>query len=104
MKRQFLPIEALSAWTRFNGVSFDGIEVRRLRTEDGVDKGSAVIATRSRPAKTRELGNDDVNEPEILMHIPADLVLSLSLVETYAKSDRYLREVLDAAGEFGKVS
>lgn len=103
MKRRFLPIEALPAWTRLNGVSFDGIEVRRLQTDDGVDKGSSVIATRSRPAKQRVLETGKVDEPEILMRIPADLVLSSELVETYAKSDRYLREVLDTVGEFGKV-
>ncbi|EFW21028.1 hypothetical protein D8B26_002704 [Coccidioides posadasii str. Silveira] len=103
MKRQFLPIDALSAWTKLNGVSFEGVEVRRLHTEDGIGKGSAVFATRSRVAKDFVPGqNQGAAEPEILMSIPADLVLSLNLVDTYAKSDMDLREVLDAMGEFGR--
>ncbi|EEP79720.1 conserved hypothetical protein [Uncinocarpus reesii 1704] len=103
MKHQVLSIDALSAWRRLNGVSFDGVEVRRLHAEDAVDKGLAVVATHNRVAKEFiPGGNAGAAEPEILMRIPGDLVLSLDLIDTYAKSDRYLREVLDAVGEFGK--
>ncbi|WEW56812.1 hypothetical protein PRK78_002267 [Emydomyces testavorans] len=103
MKRRFLPIEALSTWAKLNGVSFDGVEIKHLQTEDGVDKGSAVVATRNRVAKDFALQSEEAG-PEILMRVPADLVITLDLVETYAKSDRYLREVLNAVGEFGKTA
>lgn len=103
MKRQFLPIGALSAWAKLNDVGFHGVEVKQIQTDDGVDKGSAVVATETREPK------DTVSSPEeiealTLMKIPSDLVLSLERVETYAKSDRYLREVLDSIGGFGMVS
>jgi hypothetical protein len=38
------------------------------------------------------------------MTIPRDLVLSRERVELQAKSDNYLRELLDALGEVGRVS
>lgn len=98
MKRQFLPIEALPAWTKLNGITFHDIEVKRIVTDDGIDKGASTVTTCVKESK------EDSPEPEILMVIPPDLVLSLDMVHTCAKSDRYLREVLEAVGEFGKVS
>lgn len=98
MKRQLLPIEALPAWIKLNGISFRDVEVKRMVTDDGIDKGAAVLTTCAKESK------EGSSEPEILMAVPRDLVLSLDLVHTCAKSDRYLREVLEAMGEFGKVS
>lgn len=102
MKREYLPIEALPIWAKLNGVAFHGVEIKRLRTEYGVDKGSAVIATSKKTAKA--LVEGDEIAPEILITVPRDLVLSLELVETWAKSDRHLKEVLDAVGDYGRVS
>lgn len=98
MKRQLLPIEALPAWTKLNGVRFNGVEVKQLVTDDGIDKGASVVTTCVKEAK------EDSPEPEIMMVVPPDLVLSLDMVHTCAKSDRYLREVLEAVGDFGTVS
>ena len=103
MKRQFLPIDALTAWAKLNDVRFNGVEVKQLKTEDGIDKGSAVIATESREPRDIVSTPEDV-EALTLMRIPPDIVLSLERVETYAKSDKYLREVLDGIGGFGMVS
>lgn len=100
MKRQCLPIEALPAWARFNGITFNGVAFQRFRSEDGTDKGSGVVATETK------FGGDPENEdtgPEILITVPRDMVLSLGLVESYAKSDRYLKEVLEAVGDHGRV-
>jgi hypothetical protein len=47
--------------------------------------------------------SSDETEPPILLEIPSDLVLSLETVQNYAKSDRYLHEVLEAVGNFGRV-
>lgn len=98
MKRQLLPLEALPAWIKLNGISIHGIEIKRLVTNDGIDKGASTVTTCVLESK------EDSPEPEVLMVIPSDLVLSLDTVHTCAKSDRYLREVLEAVGEFGKVS
>ncbi|KAL2004113.1 hypothetical protein VTN02DRAFT_6577 [Thermoascus thermophilus] len=101
MKRQFLPIEALPAWAKLNGITFNGVAFQRFRSEDGTDKGSGVVATESK------FGGDPENEdtkPEYLITVPRDMVLSLGLVENYAKSDRYLKEVLDAVGDYGRTA
>lgn len=100
MKRQYLPVEALASWARLNGVTFHGVAFERTRSADGTDKGSAVIA------KEERNNGDPASEesrPEILIRVPQDLVLSLSLVDNYAKSDRYLRQVLEAVGDYGRV-
>jgi len=95
MKREFLPVEALPPWARLNGLSVSDVAFRRLQAEDGTDKGSAIVATEAK-------GNGDMPS-DVLLRIPSDLVLSLEAVDAYAKSDRYLREVLEAVGDFGKV-
>jgi hypothetical protein len=100
MKRQYLPIEALPAWTRLNDITLHGVAVEHFRSTDGTDKGSAVIA------KEEKYNGDPASEesrPEILIKVPPDMVLSLPLVDNYAKSDRYLRQVLEAVGDYGRV-
>ncbi|GAB1193592.1 hypothetical protein APSETT444_002813 [Aspergillus pseudonomiae] len=101
MKREYLPIETLSAWTRLNGISVDGVTFRKLRTEEGIDKGCAIVATGEKGNQSSETGESDA---EALLRVPSDLILSLRLVENHAKSDRYLREVLDAVGDFGRIT
>ncbi|KLJ13394.1 hypothetical protein EMPG_11645 [Blastomyces silverae] len=102
MRREYLPIDALAAWARLNSVQFHGVEVTQLQTEDGVDKGCSVVATVKKSAP--EFDPEAPAEPEILMTIPPDLVLSLELVETCAKADRHLKEVLDTMGEFARTA
>lgn len=100
MRREFHPIDALPAWARLNGVSLSGIAFRRLQAEDGTDKGCAVVATEEKSNGDPE---SDDSRSEILLSVPSDMVLSLESVEIYAKADRYLRDVIDAVGEFGRV-
>lgn len=108
MKRQYLPIETLPAWAKLNGVIFNGVEVKHLYAEDGSDKGSGVVVTSEKlildGEGTGDAECDDARQPGVLINVPHDLVLSLELVDTCAKSDRYLKEVLDAAGEYGRVN
>ncbi|KAE8353641.1 SET domain protein [Aspergillus coremiiformis] len=101
MKRDYLPIETLSAWTRLNGIAVNGVAFRKLRTDDGIDKGCAIVAT----AEMSNDGSETEGEGlQTLLRIPSDLILSLRSVENHAKSDRYLREVLDAVGDFGRTA
>ncbi|KKZ62771.1 hypothetical protein EMCG_02881 [[Emmonsia] crescens] len=102
MRREYLPINALAAWARLNSVEFHDVEVTRLQTEDGVDKGSAIVATAKKSAQ--KFDPEVQAEPKILMTIPPDLVLSQELVETCAKADRHLKEVLDAMGDYARTA
>jgi hypothetical protein len=98
MKHGYLPIESLPAWQRLNGIVGQGITIQKVGSDEhGADKGSAIIAT-----EAMRSSQDDAT-PIILLQIPAGLVLSLENVHNYAKSDRYLRDVLEAIGDFGRV-
>lgn len=93
MRRQTLPITALPVWAQLNGIDFHGVGIERL-VDHGIDKGSAVVAR-------RELSRKEENER--LMLVPKDLILSLEAVGNYAKSDKHLREVLEAVGDSARV-
>lgn len=98
MKREYLPIESLPAWQRLNGINVYGIAIQKVGSDEhGADKGSAIIATEANTSSE----NDE--EPKTLLQIPSDLILSLETVHSYAKSDQYLRDVLEAIGDFGRV-
>lgn len=96
MKLEYLPLGALLAWLRLNGVVTNGVAVQRLESaESETDKGNAILATTE--------NSNDPDDQQTLLQIPRDLVLSLESVHDYAKSDRDLREVLEAVGDFGRV-
>lgn len=98
MKRDYLPLETLPAWQRLNGIVLSGIAFQKLGSDEhGADKGSGIVATESKSSSEND------TKPEILLQIPFDLILSLETVQNHAKSDRYLRDVLEAIGEFGRV-
>lgn len=97
MKREYLPLGALLAWLRLNGIVANGVAVQRVGSaESETDKGNAILATADNP-------NKDPDDQQTLLQIPRDLVLSLESVHDYSKSDRDLREVLEAVGDFGRV-
>ncbi|KAJ5135509.1 uncharacterized protein N7515_004787 [Penicillium bovifimosum] len=99
MKREYLPIESLPAWQRLNGITVHSIAIQKVGSDEhGADKGSAIIATEATTS------SEDDAAPKILLQIPSDLVLSLENVHNYAKSDRYLRDVLEAIGDFGRTA
>lgn len=98
MKREYLPLGSLSAWLRLNGVVSNGIAIHQLgSSESGTDKGNAIVAT------AEKTSHESDAQPQVLLQIPSDLVLSLDTVHDYAKSDRELREVLEAVDDFGRV-
>ncbi|OAX78546.1 hypothetical protein ACJ72_07145 [Emergomyces africanus] len=103
MRREYLPIDALAAWARLNSVEFHDVKVTRLRSEDGNDKGSAIVATAKQTSQELNPGAQAAH-PKFLMTIPPDLVLSLDLVETCAKADRHLKEVLEAMEDFARTA
>ena len=92
MKRDSLPIESLPAWVRFNGIKANGVAFQNLVSP----RGTGIVASQDQMS-------DYETAPPILLEIPSDLILSLETVHNYAKSDRYLREVLEAVGDFGRV-
>jgi len=88
-----LPVNTLHSWAVLNNATFDGVTFGPLPGFE--DHGSTVIAK-------RRLTGDDTTSP--LMIVPRDLVLSKERVHEHAKYDRDFREVLDALGDFGRVS
>ncbi|KAG5298558.1 SET domain-containing protein [Histoplasma ohiense] len=102
MKREYLPISALAAWTRLNCVEFHDVEVTQLPAKDGVDKGCGIVATAKKSAG--DLDPEAEIEPQVLMTIPSELLLSLELVETCAKTDRHLKVVLDSMRDYAMTA
>jgi hypothetical protein len=107
MKREFLPVEALHTWAKLNGIEFHGVAVQRLKYDKpgAADRGSAVLATEPRSHDAKRVDDRDpaITSEETLIKVPPDMVLSLKVVEDCAKSDKWLREVLYAVEDFGRV-
>ncbi|KAL4895845.1 SET domain protein [Aspergillus ambiguus] len=101
MKRDNLPIESLSLWTKLNNISVDGVAFKKVQGGDGIEKGSAIIATADIPKASSTSDSADLGA---LIKVPADMVLSQQLVENHAKADQYLRDVLEAVGDFGRTA
>ncbi|KAL5339880.1 hypothetical protein BJX70DRAFT_362723 [Aspergillus crustosus] len=99
MKRENLPLEALIPFARLYGVSLRGVTFRRLRADDGTDKGGAIVATENRHSE-----DDESPERDVLLKVPVDMILSLEMVQERSKYDRHLREVLEAVGDVGKTA
>ena len=89
MYRETLPIDQLNAWAQLNNVKINGLKITTLQR----DRGSGLVATAERSTNS-----------QLLMTIPNDLVLSLESVWLYAKSDKHLRQVLEATGDYSRVS
>jgi len=85
-----LPIESLEHWASFNGVQYNGLSVGVIPGQE--ERGSAIRLASSS------------SEDKPLMLVPKDLIISKENVYLHAKSDKHLREVLEAVGEFGQVS
>ena len=89
MLRERLPPTALSAWATLNNVEYHGVHIRYL----GDNQGFGAVAQRTGP----------IQKGQVLMNIPADLILAAETVENWAKTDRHLRELLSAVGELAQV-
>jgi len=98
MRREYLPLQSLPVWAKLNGISTNGVAFQNLSsTESETDKGNAIVATEEKSSSETD------SSPQILLQIPRELVLSLEAVQDQSKSDRDLREVLEAVGDFGRV-
>lgn len=89
MHRASFPLSYFPAWAELNHVHFNGVAVSTMSN----GKGSGLVAT----AETSE-------PDQILMTVPQALILSLEKVWILAKSDRHLREVLEAVGDWSRVA
>lgn len=89
MRQASSPLRYLPTWADLNGVRFNGVAVSRMPN----GKGTGLIAT-------TELSKPDA----VLMTVPQALILSLENVWLFAKSDRHLREVLEAVGGYSRVA
>lgn len=90
LTRSFLSVEeSLPAWAGLCGIQLHGVKFAKLENGTGI-------------AATEDQENFE-SQARILMTVPPDMVLSLETVHGHAKSDRYLREVLEALGDFGRV-
>ena len=89
MYRETLPVDQLAAWIRLNNVEFKGVKTTTLQG----NRGSGLVTT-------TEISTDN----PLLMTVPNELVLSLENVWIYAKSDKHLRQVLEATGDYARVS
>ena len=88
MHRETLPINQLAAWTRLYNVEFNGVTITTVQG----NRGSSLVTTAA-----------SADDP-LLMTVPSEFILSLDNVWIYAKSDRYLRQVLEATGDYSRVS
>lgn len=88
MHLQKLPVSAIPAWAKVNGISLNGVTISQLTG----DRGLGVVG---------DGGNSDRTGP--LMRVPAELILSVQNVFVFAESDQHLREVLEATGDYSRV-
>lgn len=84
-----LPLSALDSYASFNAMNFC-----KLRFISIDNKGSALVASCA-------VGQGHEDGP--LLVVPKDLMLTRDHVQLHSRSDRHLREVLDAIGDLGKV-
>ena len=85
------PIDTLPTWAAFHGVAFNGIRVGPLPGFE--DRGSTIISD----------CDLEGGKAEPLLIVPKELIISRQNIDLFARSDRHLREVLEATGEFGRV-
>lgn len=85
------PIATLPTWATFHGVEFKNVKIGPMPGFE--EKGSTVIAD-------CELQGGSIRP---LLVVPKELIISRENIELFARSDRHLREVLEAIGDFGRV-
>ena len=83
-----LPLESLQSFASLYGIDFRGVRVAST-----AGRGSALVASRTAPR----------NESEPFLVVPKDIILTRGHVFAHSASDKHLREVLEAVGDFGKV-
>ena len=84
-----LPTTSLRNWAGLHEVQLNGAEIGPLAGHE--EKGAAIRVAECLPAERP------------LMVVPHDLILSLEAVQLQVKSDRHLKGVLEATGDFARV-
>jgi hypothetical protein len=92
MRYALLSLDNLRAWAHFNDVKLFGASIEaRIIGEDGNDKGGGLLA------------NAEHGPGQPFLAVPLELVLSKERVEQCSKSDRHLKELIDAAPSLFQV-
>lgn len=87
-----LPVETLQAWALLNEVELPAAQVTpNIVDNEGNSKGGGLVATR------------DVSAGDVLLKIPAELIVSKQQVEQCIRADARLREVMEQLEAFMKV-
>lgn len=92
MRYGSLPIKDYHTWASLNGIELDAARVvADILDKDGNSKGGGLVASR------------DVAADDVLLKVPAELIVCQSQVEQCAEVDGRLRELMDCMAEFTKV-
>lgn len=89
MRRCFLDSDRLTGLSKLSGIETHGCVSISASSSD---RGCGIIAVKDLHG----------SEP-VLVTVPRDLVVSTENVHIYAKADKHLQDVLDAAGKFSRV-
>jgi hypothetical protein len=92
MRYGSLPVDSLHSWASLNGADFPVAKVvTDILDHEGNSKGGGLIAKREAVAG------------ELLLKVPAELVVSGFQVELCSKTDTTLKELMERTAEFAKV-
>jgi len=92
MKHASIPSAQLQAWAQLNDATLYGVKISsNIISEDGIHKGGGLQSTTTHPSE------------DVLLSIPQDLILSKESVLQCAKTDRHLRQLLEAMEDFIQV-
>lgn len=92
MRHASIPIEGLQPWAQLNDVPLHGIQISsNIIADDGASKGGGLLSTTNHSSE------------DVLLSISQDLILSKESVLQCAKTDRHLRQLLEAMEDFIQV-
>lgn len=89
MKHASLAADQLLPWATLNDVNLRGVKISsNIIAADGASKGGGILSTQA-------------HEPhDVLLSIPQELILSKEAVLQCAKTDRHLRQLVEALDDF----
>jgi hypothetical protein len=82
-----LPFDSFPAWAHLHDVTFDSVAIK-----DVSGKGYGLVAQRGFGLNVKEGNRSSI------LRVPADLVLSATAVDEYAKVDQNFNALLEASG------
>lgn len=103
-----LPLSTFQPWVELNDIQLNGVKFANIK-----DCGAGLVATRSFGTspkssdadgdKAHVKDDDPSHQPEMLMKIPSDMVISKETVRRWASHDGKFKELLDACPELIEV-